>query len=136
MMLENIYIRGLFGAVISLSAYLFGGADALLLALIAMMGIDFVTGIIKAIALKDLTSQKMFIGGARKIGMMLIVAVANLVDGILELNGVLRSVTIAYFIANEGISMLENWAMLGLPIPGRLRDVLKQLQDKSSKPKE
>ncbi|MDR2166712.1 MAG: phage holin family protein [Clostridiales bacterium] len=129
-MLENIYIRGIIGGAISLAAYLFGALDALLLALMAMMGIDFVTGIIKAAVLKEVTSQKMFLGGARKIGIFFIVAVSNLVDNILELGGVLRTVTIAYFMANEAISLLENWSLMGLPIPKKLKDVLIQLRDR------
>jgi toxin secretion/phage lysis holin len=129
-MLENIYVRAVFAGLISLSAYLFGGLDKLLLALITMMGIDFVTGIIKAIALKDLRSQKVFIGGARKIGMLLIVAAANLIDKILELGGTLRAVSISYFIANEGISVLENWAVMGLPIPKKLSSILSQMKNK------
>ncbi|MCL2236575.1 MAG: phage holin family protein [Defluviitaleaceae bacterium] len=124
----GVFIKGLMGAIIGVSTYLFGAADNLMLALIAMMGIDFVTGIIKAAALKEVNSRKMFIGGAQKVGVLLIVAVANLIDGVLELNGVLRTVTISYFIANEGMSLLENWALMGLPIPDRLRDVLAQLQ--------
>ena len=128
--MESVYTRGLIGGFIGLLAYLFGGMDAMMMTLIAMMGIDFVTGLIKAAVLKEITSQKMFVGGARKIGMFFIVAVANLVDGILDLGGVLRTVTIAYFIANEGISMLENWSLMGLPIPNKLRELLLQLRDK------
>ena len=132
-MMENVYTRGIIAGLVSVLGYLFGGLDAILMALIAMMGIDFVTGLIKAATLKEVTSQKMFTGGARKIGMLLIVAVANLIDGVLELGGVLRTITIAYFIANEGISMLENWSLMGLPIPNRLKDVLLQLRDRGNK---
>jgi len=132
-MFENIYIRSIGAGFISVFSYLFGGADGLILALVAMMGIDFVTGIIKAFVLCEIESQKMFAGGVRKIGMMLIVAVSNLIDGILELGGVLRAVTISYFIANEGISVLENWSLMGLPVPKKLRDILSHLKDKGSK---
>lgn len=131
-MMEQVYIRGFLGGIVGLLGYLIGALDAMVMALIAMMGIDFATGIIKAAVFKEVSSQKMFLGGARKIGMFFIVAVANLIDGILDLNGVLRTVTLAYFIANEGISMLENWSLLGLPIPKKLRDILLQLKDKGS----
>ncbi|MCL2619869.1 MAG: phage holin family protein [Defluviitaleaceae bacterium] len=126
----GILIKGLVGVIISVTTYLFGAADNLLLALIAMVGIDFVTGIIKAVVLKELNSKKMFAGGAQKVGVFFVVAVANLIDGVLELGGVLRTVTISYFIANEGMSLLENWALMGLPIPDRLRTILAQLQGK------
>jgi len=129
-MMENIYVRAIGAGLISLSVYLFGGVDKLLMALMAMMCIDFITGIIKAIALKGVRSQKFFMGGARKIGMLLIVAAANLIDKILELGGTLRTVSISYFIANEGISVLENWAIMGLPIPKKLSVMLGQMKNK------
>ena len=137
--LENVYIKGATAAAISLFSYLLGGMDSLLAALVAMICIDFATGIIKAIALRDLSSGKMFMGGAKKIGILLIVSTANLVDSVMELGGVLRSVTIAYFIANEGISLLENWSLMGLPVPARLRNVLRELRgqgDRDEKGKE
>jgi len=131
-MLENVYIRGIAAAAISLATYLFGGMDALLAALIAMVCIDFVTGIIKATMFRDISSEKMFAGGAKKIGIMLIVATANLIDSVLELGGVMRSVTISYFIANEGISMLENWSLMGLPVPRKLSNVLRVIKGKAN----
>ena len=129
-MLENIYVRAGCAGLITLSVYFFGGVDNLLTALIAMMGIDFVTGIFKAAVIKDIRSQKIFVGGVRKTGMLLIVAAANLVDKILELGGTLRNISISYFIANEGISVLENWALMGLPIPKKLSVMLGQMKDK------
>lgn len=125
--MNGILPRGVAGAIIALATYLFGSLDNLLLALIAMIGLDFATGIIKAVVLKEVNSKKMFAGGAQKVGVFLIVAVANLIDGVLALDGVLRAITISYFIANEGISMIENWALMGLPIPDKLREVLAQL---------
>ena len=136
-MLENIYFKGISVAAISLFTYLLGGMDSLLAALIAMICIDFITGIIKAATVNDVSSEKMFAGGAKKIGIMLIVATSNLVDNVLELGGVLRTVTISYFIANESISLLENWSLMGLPVPPKLRNVLRELRgDKEEKKKE
>ena len=133
-MLENIYIKGISVAAISLFTYLFGGMDTLLAALIAMICIDFATGIIKAAVTRDVSSEKMLVGGAKKVGIMLIVATSNLVDNVLELGGVLRTITISYFIANEGISLLENWSLMGLPVPSKLRNVLRELRgDKEEK---
>ncbi|MCL2855947.1 MAG: phage holin family protein [Defluviitaleaceae bacterium] len=129
-MFGGVLAKGLMGGAIGIATYLFGAADNLMLALIAMVGIDFVTGIIKAVMLKEVASHKMFMGGAQKVGVFLIVAVANLIDGVLELGGVLRTVTISYFIANEGISMLENWALMGLPMPQKLQNILAGLQGK------
>ena len=97
-----------------------------------MIIIDFISGIIKAVYLKNLSSNVMFLGGIRKIGIFFIVSAANVLDGVLELNGLLRTLTISYFIANEGVSMLENWSLMGLPIPEKLRNTLLQLKDKNS----
>ena len=126
--MENICIRGIAGAIIGLASYFFGAADALLTALLAMISIDFVTGFIKAVIFRELDSRKMSLGGARKVGIMLVVAVSNVIDGVMDLGGLLRTVSISYFIANEGISLLENWSMLGLPVPAKLRSVLGQLR--------
>ena len=132
--MESIWLKGLLGGVIGLSTYLFGGFDAVLAALLALIAIDFITGIIKSVILKNVSSLKMFEGGAKKIGILLIVAVANIVDNALDMGSILRAVTISYFIANEGISILENWSMLGLPIPQRLKDILAQVR-KDERPK-
>ena len=122
--------------LISLMSYLFGGLDALLLALIAMIAIDFISGVFKAVILRDITSEKMFMGGVKKVGILCIVAVANIVCSVLDKDGLLRSLTISYFIANEGLSLLENWSMLGLPVPPGLRNVLAQLHGEKKEKKE
>ena len=127
-MWADIYFKGFVGVVIGLLSYLLGAFDAMLMALLTMMAIDFLTGIIKAFVIREISSRKMFHGGAKKIGILLIVAVANVIDGILDKSGVLRTITICYFIANEGVSMLENWSLMGLPVPEKLRNVLAQLK--------
>ena len=128
-MLNNVYFKGLAGVALCAASFLFGAADGLIMALLAITAIDFATGIAKAISQKGLSSRKMFAGGALKIGLFLVVAVANIIDVALHLGGVLRAATISYFIANEAISILENWGALGLPIPQKLRDVLSQLKN-------
>lgn len=128
--MHNMYIRAILGFFVALCSYLFGGLDGLLMALIAMVILDFISGLLKAINYKELTSNKTYKGGIRKIGIFVIVAMGNIIDNALELGGLLRAMTISYFIANEGISILENWSSLGLPVPERLRKVLKQLHDK------
>jgi len=136
-LIENIYIRGAVAAFISLMSYLFGGLDALLSALVAMIIIDFISGLIKAVALREVASEKMLIGGAKKVGIMFIVAVANIICSVLETDDILRSMIISYFIASESISILENWSMLGLPVPKKLRNVLALLQgEKENKEEE
>ena len=127
--MDGFYIRSIGAAFLAMMSYLFGVFDSMLTALLAFIALDFATGIIKAIVLKGVSSYCMFRGGVKKIGVLVVVAVSNILDVSLELGGTLRTITISYFIANEGISILENWGALGLPIPKRLKDILAQLRD-------
>ena len=111
-------------------AYLFGGMDAMLSILIVFMVIDFISGFTKAWALKEFDSSKFYIGGVKKIGILLIVAVAAQLDTIISIDSVaLRTVAISYYIANEGFSILENWGALGLPLPKALKNALAKLRE-------
>lgn len=105
-----------------------GGWDKLLYTLIVFICIDYVTGLIKGCISKNITSQIGFKGIAKKVMMLLLVAVAyNLQDG-LNIDIALREIVITFFVCNEGISILENAAQLGLPIPQKLKDILLQLR--------
>lgn len=122
-------IKLFFTAIGTSIAYLFGGMDAMLTILIVFMFIDFVSGFTKAWALKEFDSSKFYIGGVKKLGILLIVAVAAQLDTIIHIDSVaLRTVAISYYIANEGFSILENWGALGLPLPKALKDALAKLR--------
>lgn len=121
----KIVLSGLLGGI----AFLIGDFDAMITTLLALCCVDFVSGILKAVFEKNLDSRVMFKGGIRKIGIFLVVAVANLADNMLAMGGVLRSLSIGYYAANEGISVLENWGKMGLPLPAKLSSVLKQLRN-------
>ena len=122
-------IKLFFTAIGTSFAYLFGGMDAMLNILIAFMTIDFISGFTKAWALKEFDSSKFYVGGVKKFGILLIVAVAAQLDIIINLDGMaLRTIAISYYIANEGFSILENWGALGLPLPKALKDALAKLQ--------
>lgn len=122
-------IKLFFTAIGTSLAYLFGGMDAMLTILIVFMVIDFVSGFTKAWALKEFDSSKFYIGGVKKLGILLIVAVAAQLDTIIHIDSVaLRTVAISYYIANEGFSILENWGALGLPLPKALKDALAKLR--------
>lgn len=122
-------IKLFFTAIGTSIAYLFGGMDAMLNILIAFMTIDFISGFTKAWALKEFDSSKFYIGGVKKLGILLIVAVAAQLDSIINIDGMaLRTVAISYYIANEGFSILENWGALGLPLPKALKDALAKLR--------
>lgn len=122
-------IKLFFTAIGTSLAYLFGGMDAMLTILIVFMVIDFISGFTKAWALKEFDSSKFYIGGVKKLGILLIVAVAAQLDTIIHIDSVaLRTVAISYYIANEGFSILENWGALGLPLPKALKDALAKLR--------
>ena len=112
-----------------LGAFL-GGADSLLYAIVAFTIIDYATGVLAAINAHKLSSSVGFRGIARKILIFALIGLAHLLDvHVLGTPGVLRTATIFFYLSNEGISILENVGLLGLPIPGGLRqalDVIKQ----------
>ena len=111
-----------------------GGADGFLYALIAFVVIDYITGVMCAISDKSLSSEVGFRGICRKVLIFILVGVGDLLDvHILGEAGVLRTAVIFFYLSNEGVSLLENAAHLGLPIPQKLRDVLEQLHDRGEK---
>ncbi|TYS64473.1 phage holin family protein [Sutcliffiella horikoshii] len=97
-------------------AYLFGGVKFLdFLAL--LMFVDIITGIFKAIKLKRLRSRNALFGYARKMLVFGVIIIANVIDNILGLNGAVAYATVLFYIANEGLSILENLAQIGVKVP-------------------
>ena len=116
-------------SVSSAIAFIFGGMDKMLAILIIFMFLDFISGFSKAWVLKEFDSSKFYIGGAKKIGILLIVAVAAQLDTLIHVESMaLRTVAISYYIANEGFSILENWGALGLPLPKVIKEALAKLR--------
>ena len=111
-----------------------GGADGFLYALIAFVVIDYITGMMCAFADRELSSKIGFKGICRKVIIFLLVGVANLLDVyIIGTGSVLRTAVIFFYLSNEGLSLLENGAHLGLPIPEKIKNVLAQLHHRSEK---
>ena len=105
-----------------------GGIDGFLYALIAFVVIDYITGVMCAITDKKLSSSVGFKGICRKVLIFTLVGIGNIVDVyVLGQGGVLRTAVIFFYLSNEGVSIMENTAHLGLPIPTKLKDVLEQL---------
>ena len=114
--------------------YFLGGCDGLLIALVAFVSIDYVTGVMCAISEKNLSSRVGFKGICRKILIFALVGVANLIDvQVIQTGSILRTAVIFFYLSNEGVSLLANAAHLGLPIPKKLKAVLEQLHDKHNK---
>lgn len=108
--------------------YLFGGFDVALQCLLVAIILDYVSGMIKAYNTKTLSSSIGFKGILKKVGILIIVMLAVLVDRVTLDNGGIRTLVIYYFVANEGLSILENLALSGLPIPKKLKDALKVIK--------
>lgn len=107
-----------------------GGYDGFLYALIVFVMVDYVTGVMVGILNKELSSRIGFRGIFKKVVIFSLVAVAHIIDTHIIRNGsVLRTAVIFFYLSNEGISILENAALVGLPIPKKLRDVLEQLKE-------
>ena len=123
-----------FSAIGGFIGWLLGGFDGFLYALIAFAVIDYITGVMCAISDKKLSSEVGFKGICRKVLIFVLVGIGNLVDVyVLGEAGVLRTAVIFFYLSNEGVSLLENSAHLGLPIPQKLKSVLEQLHDRSEK---
>ena len=125
-------IQLVFAAVGGWLGYFLGGCDGLLYALIAFVAIDYITGVMCAISDKTLSSEVGFKGICRKVLIFLLVGIANIIDvQVLGAPGVLRTAVIFFYLSNEGVSLLENAAHLGLPVPDAIKTVLEQLHDRS-----
>jgi toxin secretion/phage lysis holin len=93
--------------------------------------VDYITGLMRAITEKSLSSRIGAKGIVKKVLIFLLVGIANLADVYLLTGGeALRTAVIFFYIANEGISLLENATAIGLPVPEKLKDVLAQLHGK------
>lgn len=128
--MENNIIKTAFAMVGGLCGIFWGELDGVMLALLSFIAIDYITGIMVAVATKTLNSSVGFKGIAKKIFILLLVMIANILDThIMGGSGVVRGVVIAFYLANEGISILENAGKLGVPYPEKLKEVLEQLKE-------
>lgn len=118
-----------FGFVVGLLSYWLGGWDILLKTIVFLAVIDYITGIMKAVYLKQLSSEIGFKGLLKKIMMFIVIAVAFVIQQLIGGTVPLREVVIMFYIVNESLSLLENAAIF-VPIPDRFRDVLLQLREK------
>ena len=111
--------------------YFLGGMDGLMIALIVLMTLDYVSGVMCAIIDKKLSSAVGFKGICKKVCILMLVGVAHIIDlHVVGTGSALRGAVICFYMSNEGLSLLENAAHIGLPIPDKLRDILSQLHDK------
>jgi toxin secretion/phage lysis holin len=125
-------VQLIFAAVGGWLGYFLGGCDGLLIALVVFAVVDYITGVMCAVSDKELSSKVGFRGICRKVLIFVLVGAGHILDTqIIGDGSVLRTAVIFFYLSNEGVSLLENAAHLGLPIPKKLRDVLAQIHDRA-----
>lgn len=125
-------VQLVFAAVGGWLGYFLGGCDGLLIALVVFAVVDYITGVMCAINDQKLSSEVGFRGICRKVLIFILVGAANILDAqVIGSGSVLRTAVIFFYLSNEGVSLLENAAHLGLPIPKKLKDVLAQIHDRA-----
>ena len=116
--------------------YFLGGMDGLLIALLVFVILDYVTGVMRAIAEHKLSSAIGFKGICRKVLIFALVGVGHVLDThVVGTGSALRSAVICFYLSNEGVSLLENASYLGLPVPEKLKAILSQLHNKQDQDK-
>lgn len=127
-------VQLIFAAVGGWLGYFLGGCDGLLIALVVFAVVDYITGVMCAISDKKLSSEVGFRGICRKVLIFFLVGVANILDvQVIGTGSILRTAIIFFYLSNEGVSLVENAAHLGLPVPEKLKAVLEQLHDRAEK---
>ena len=130
-------IQVTFTAIGGWIGWFLGGVDGMMIALIVLMVLDYLSGVMCAIEDKKLSSAIGFKGICKKVLILMLVGVANIIDvHVVGTGAVLRGAVICFYLSNEGLSLLENAAYLGLPIPDKLREILAQLHNRSEKEKD
>ena len=123
-----------FAAIGGWLGYFLGGFDGMLIALIVFMVIDYITGLMCAIADKKLSSAVGFKGICKKVLILILVGVAHILDtNVVGTGSALRGAVICFYLSNEGLSLLENAAHIGLPVPEKLKEILAQLHNREEK---
>ncbi|BDQ55585.1 holin [Enterococcus faecalis] len=126
-----------FTAVGGWLGYFLGGCDGLIIALVLFVVIDYITGVMCAVVDRKLSSAVGFKGIFRKVLIFMLVGIANIIDvQVIKSGSVLRTAVVFFYLSNEGLSLIENAAHLGLPVPDKLKAVLEQLHDKERGGKE
>ena len=123
-----------FTAVGGWLGYFLGGCDGLLIALVVFVVADYITGVMCAVTDRKLNSEVGFKGICRKVIIFMLVTIAHVIDvTVIATGSVLRTAVTFFYLANEGLSVTENAAHLGLPIPETLKEVLEQLHERAEK---
>ena len=123
-------ISNVFSVILTTIVYLLGGIDIAIQSLLIVIVIDYLTGIASAIYNKELSSKMGFKGIIKKFSYLLVVALSVVIDNLLGQSGLIRSLVIYFFVANDGLSIIENMAEMNIKLPQKLIDALEQIKKK------
>ena len=133
----QIIIDSIAGAVGAVLGFMYGEVTGLFWALIAFMATDYITGVVVAAINKQLSSEVGFKGLAKKLMILVFVSLGHIADMyVLDATPVAMSAVMLFYIANEGLSIIENAGNLGLPVPKKLKDIMVQLKKESESEEE
>lgn len=124
------FLNNIASVLLTTIIYLLGGMDIALKSLIVIMMIDYITGVASAIYNKKLSSKIGFKGIIKKFCYLLVVALSVVIDNLISQNGVIRTLVIYFFVANDGLSIIENMAQMDIKLPKKLVDSLEQIKGK------
>ena len=128
--MKEMYLSIIAG-IATASVYLLGGFDVAIQCLLVAIVLDYLSGLAKAFVTKTLSSQIGARGLVKKVAILLVVMLAVLIDRVTGESGAIRTLVIYYFVANEGLSITENLAQAGVPMPKIIKDALKALKKES-----
>lgn len=123
------YVKIFLGLFNSTIGYLLGGFDTMLISLFIFMIIDYITGIIKATIDKKLSSKIGYIGICKKFLILFVIVISTILDRIVGLDNSIRYLVIGFYLANEGLSILENTVEIGIPVPEKIKDILNNINE-------
>ena len=129
-------LQYVFAGIGGFMGWFLGGLDGFLYALILFVVIDYITGLLAGFVQKKLSSEIGFKGICKKVAIFCLVGVGHVIDSLVIGSGsVIRTAVIFFYLSNEGISIIENVAIIGLPVPKKLIEVLEQLRDDAEETK-
>ncbi|MCX7904154.1 MAG: phage holin family protein [Caloramator sp.] len=132
--MKNNTVQLIFATIGGYIGYFLGGFDGFMYALITFVVIDYVTGLMVAVLERKLSSEVGFRGIFKKILIFVMVGIGNIIDiHVIKSGSAIRTAVIFFYISNEGISIIENSAKIGLPIPEKLKELLKQINEGGEK---
>ena len=124
------FVNNAISVVLTTFIYLVGGIDIAMKSLLIVIIIDYITGVMSAIYNKKLNSTIGLKGILKKFSYLIIVSLSVILDRIVGDTGAIRTLVIYFFVANDGISIVENIGKMGVPLPKKLTEVLEQLRNK------